>query len=218
MTSITDPNRPKSERILDAAEALFAAHGYDGVTMRQIAQQAGVDVALASYHFGKKLDVFEAAFLRRAQIMNDLRHKALAQVKQEQGEQLNIEHIIAALLKPVQQLQLNSDEGWQHYCALVAYINSSATWGKELMHNHFDDLIKEFIEALQQALPEATAEQLHWCYQYLSGAMTLTMANTGRIDRLSAGQCRSDDFATAYDLMIPFFVAGFQAICDGGKA
>ncbi|GAB2198571.1 TetR/AcrR family transcriptional regulator [Sessilibacter sp. MAH4] len=43
----------KKERILDSAEALFAQHGYDGVTIRQIAKLAEVDVALANYHFGK---------------------------------------------------------------------------------------------------------------------------------------------------------------------
>lgn len=49
---------PKRERILDAAEALFAEHGYDGVTLRQIATQASVDVALANYHFGKNSTCF----------------------------------------------------------------------------------------------------------------------------------------------------------------
>ena len=37
----------KRELIFDAAEALFSKHGYDGVTLRAIAKQAGVDVALA---------------------------------------------------------------------------------------------------------------------------------------------------------------------------
>ena len=55
---------PKRERILDSAEALFAEHGYDGVALRQIARCASVDVALASYHFGKKRDLFQAVFER----------------------------------------------------------------------------------------------------------------------------------------------------------
>ena len=57
----------KRDRILDVAERLFAEHGYDGVTIRQIASGAEVDVALASYHFGKKLDLFQAVFGRRAE-------------------------------------------------------------------------------------------------------------------------------------------------------
>ncbi|MFT7176774.1 MAG: AcrR family transcriptional regulator, partial [Halioglobus sp.] len=58
----TSKKGEKRERILDVAEELFALHGYDGVTMRQVSSGAKVDVALANYHFGKKLDLFHAVF------------------------------------------------------------------------------------------------------------------------------------------------------------
>jgi AcrR family transcriptional regulator len=213
MTDI-DPSIPKSERILDAAEELFAHHGYDGVTLRQIAHQAGVDVALANYHFGKKTELFEATFFRRAQIVNDLRRKSLEELQSRKGDAISVEDIVTAFLRPMQALQLSGDRGWQNYCALVAYINSSSVWGKELMHSNFDTLISHYIAALRVALPDTDLAKLHWCYHYLSGALTLTMANTGRIDRLSEGLCQSADFQTAYDLMIPFVVAGFERICQ----
>lgn len=204
----------KKDRILDAAEELFALHGYDGVTLRQIAQSAGVDVALASYHFGKKRDLFEATFYRRAQIINDLRMKSLQNSLAAHGDKITVDELLGAFLRPMQTLQLSADKGWQNYCALVAYINSSSVWGKELMHSNFDPLISYFIDALQKVLPNTSQEKLHWCYHYLSGALTLTMANTGRIDRLSDERCQSSDFQTAYDLMIPFVVAGFKKICE----
>ncbi|MGE3855914.1 MAG: TetR family transcriptional regulator [Dehalococcoidia bacterium] len=47
--------------ILEAARALFAAHGFRGATTRRIAQRAGVDVALLHHHFGSKAELFEAA-------------------------------------------------------------------------------------------------------------------------------------------------------------
>lgn len=78
---------PKRERILDAAEELFALHGFDGVTLRSIAKKAGVDVALANYHFGKKNDLFQATFLRRAQILNDVRMQALLEVERKANRQ-----------------------------------------------------------------------------------------------------------------------------------
>jgi AcrR family transcriptional regulator len=82
----------KRDRILDAAEALFAERGYDGVTLRQIASEARVDVALASYHFGKKLDLFNAVFERRADALNRSRLEALRRVQQgthQQAQQLS---------------------------------------------------------------------------------------------------------------------------------
>ncbi len=209
-----DTNIPKRERILDAAEALFAEHGYDGVTLRQIAKRAGVDVALANYHFGKKLDLFQAVFERRAEHLNESRREALHRCQAEAGRKgPTVEQIIEAFLRPLELAQETGDEGWRHYLALIAYINNSPFWGPRMMSQLFDELVQEFIDALKKALPGASEEDIYWCYHNLSGALTLTLANTGRIDKLSRGACHSADFQAAYDHMIPFTAAGFRKVC-----
>lgn len=50
-------------RILDAALSLFSQGGYDKVSVRDIAQQAGVNVAAISYHFGGKPALYRAAMV-----------------------------------------------------------------------------------------------------------------------------------------------------------
>ena len=207
---------PKSERILDVAEELFALHGYDGVTLRQIATGAGVDVALASYHFGKKMDLFNAVFERRAGQLNESRLSALRRCQETAGSKgPTVEQIIEAFLRPLEIAQETGDEGWTNYLALIAYINNSPYWGEKMMSKLFDKLVLEFIAALRTALPGARDEDLYWCYHNLSGALTLTLAQTGRIDKLSGGKCRSGDFQAAYDHMIPFTAAGFRNVCNG---
>ena len=205
----------KRDRILDAAEALFAERGYDGVTLRQIASEARVDVALASYHFGKKLDLFNAVFERRADALNRSRLEALRRVQQANAPTgPTVEQIIEAFLRPLELTQENADPGWRHYLALIAYVNNSTYWGKQMMSKLFDDLVQEFIAALRVALPGASDENLFWCYHNLSGALTLTFAQTERIDALSKGKCLSSDFQAAYDHMIPFVAAGFRRVCQ----
>lgn len=54
------PSRTREE-ILAVARRRFFADGYDGVSLRSIAEEAGVDVALISYHFGSKKGLFGAA-------------------------------------------------------------------------------------------------------------------------------------------------------------
>jgi TetR/AcrR family transcriptional regulator, upper aerobic nicotinate degradation pathway regulator len=49
-------------RILLAAKKLFARQGYDATTVRQICEEAGVNVALVSYYFGGKENVFNSLF------------------------------------------------------------------------------------------------------------------------------------------------------------
>ncbi len=213
-----EPARPKSERILDAAEELFALHGYDGVTLRQIAKSAGVDVALANYHFGRKLDLFNAVFERRAAHLNRARLDALRACQAQAGDGgASVEEIIEAFLRPLELAQETGDAGWQHYLALVAYINNSPYWGKQMMSKLFDELVMEFIKALRVALPGAADSDIFWCYHNLSGALTLTLAQTGRIDQLSRNLCHSSDFKAAYDHMIPFCAAGFRQVCLAPK-
>src|SRR3981081_4080050 len=73
--------KPRKERILDAAERLFARHGFYGVSVRNITDAAEVDVALVNYHFGSKRELFAAVFQRRAEILNPERLARLEEVR-----------------------------------------------------------------------------------------------------------------------------------------
>jgi len=204
------------ERILNAAEELFAQHGFDGVTVRQIMRKAGADVALAYYHFKSKRDLFDAVLLRHAEVLNDLRLKALEEVEARHTDDLpSVEEIIAAFTNPLLQLLVEDHEKWKHYFALIAQINNSPEWGGELMTRFFDPLVKRFLEALRRAKPEWSEAEIYWSYHFLSGALTLTFAETGRIDNLSGGLCRSTDMEAISERMPRFVAAGFRALAEG---
>ena len=84
---VTPPTRPKRRRgpradaadtrgaVLEAARARFAAHGYAGTRLRDVAADADVDVALVSYFFGSKDGLFAAAMelpINPAQLVEEL--------------------------------------------------------------------------------------------------------------------------------------------------
>lgn len=215
VTTMTD-KKPRKVLILDAAESLFAQYGYDGVTLRQITKKAGVDLALANYHFGPKRDLFNAVLERRAVVINDVRLNALDACVREAKGNPSVESIIDAYLRPLGEVQNSADEGLRHYLALIAYVNNSHEYGNEFMTHFFNPLVKRFIEALRQALPGADEQAIYWGYHYLSGALTLTFADTGRLDILSNGKASSSDFETGYAHMIPFIAAGIRSICAPG--
>lgn len=56
----------KQVNILRTAEKLFADKGYDGTSVRDIADEAGVNLAMISYYFGSKLKLMEAIFEQRS--------------------------------------------------------------------------------------------------------------------------------------------------------
>ena len=52
----------KQIQIIETAEELFANRGYDGTSVRDIADVAGINVAMISYYFGSKEKLMEALF------------------------------------------------------------------------------------------------------------------------------------------------------------
>ncbi|MDX1515611.1 MAG: TetR/AcrR family transcriptional regulator [Woeseiaceae bacterium] len=207
------------ERILDSAEALFARRGFDGVTVRQIMARADADVALAYYHFKSKRDLFDAVLMRRAETLNTLRLQALADVEQRHVEDdVSVEEIIEAFTRPLLDILEKDPDEWRDYMALIAQINNSPEWGGELMTRFFDPLVTRFLDAIRRALPGCRDEDLFWSYHFLSGALTLTFAETGRLDNLSGGLCRSSDMAAANARMPRFIAAGFRALCGDRKS
>lgn len=202
-----------SETILDVAEDLFSKHGFYGVTIREVAREAGVDTALVHYYFGAKRGLFDAVFLRRAEILNADRMAALERYEREAGDDLTVEGVINAFLQMTLEWGEKGGPGWKHYFALVAQANANPVWGGETMTRYFDPVVYRMIELLKRAMPGAPDEALFWAYHNLSGALTLTLGETGRLDRLSGGVCRSGDLPTAYDNMARFAAAGFRALC-----
>ena len=203
------------ERILDAAEELFAQHGFDGVTVRQVTRKANVDVALAHYYFGTKRGLFDSVFLRRAAILNDARLKSIDQYQIDPGPGgATVEGFIQAFLGPIMEYWASGEPGWKHYLAIVAQVNNTPKWGGETMARYFDPVIHRLIDAIRGIMPGAHDDDLYWSYQFLSGALTLTFAETGRIDLLSSGVCHSTDYEAVKARMAPFIAAGFRRLCQ----
>lgn len=201
------------ESILDAAEDLFSKHGFYGVTIREVAREAGVDTALVHYYFGAKRGLFDAVFLRRAEVWNNERVEAINRYAREAGADMTLEGLLEAFLRPPFEWSLKGGPGWKHYSALVAQTNANPTFGGETMARYFDPAIRRLIELIRQVLPEAREVDLYWAYHNLSGALTLTLGETGRLDRLSNGLCRSGDLESACAYMVRFAAAGFRAVC-----
>lgn len=86
-------------RLLDAAEALYAARGVDAVSLREILQEAGARNATAvQYHFGDRAGIIRAIFARHAPEVEARRHALLDAY--EDGEQ-GVRPLAAALVRPM---------------------------------------------------------------------------------------------------------------------
>lgn len=205
-----------TEQILDAAEYLFSRHGLYGVTLKDVAKRVGVHHTLVNYYFDDKQTLFDAVFARRAVVTIEKRMKALDDYHREAGDTPTVEGALHAFLDTDLDLYIQGGEGWKNYGAFGAQASNSPE-GAVFMDKYFDPVVLRLIEILKKALPEADEADIFWGYHFVTGALMLTLARTGRIDKLSHGVCRSDDYEAVKARMARFMAAGFREICEQRK-
>lgn len=201
------------EQILDTAEYLFSRNGLYGVTLKDVAKRVGVHHTLLNYYFEDKKKLFDAVFARRAVVTSERRMKVLDDYERASGGKPTIEGALHAFLDTDLDLYIEGGEGWRNYGALSAQVANTPEWGAGMMDAHFDPVVLRLIGILKKALPEAAEEDIFWGYHFVTGGLMLTLARTGRIDRLSGGLCNSNDFDAVKDRMAAFMAAGFLQIC-----
>jgi len=207
----------KIEQILDAAEYLFSKHGLYGVTLKDVARRVGAHHTLLNYYFVDKKKLFDAVFARRAVVTSTRRMAALEAYDAQTHGRPSVEGALRAFLDTDLDLYIQGGERWKNYGALGAQVANTPEWGAKLMDEQFDPVVLRLIELLKKALPRCEEEDIFWGYHFVTGALMLTLARTGRIDKLSSGRCRSDDFEAVKRRMASFMAAGFVELCGRRK-
>jgi len=201
------------EQILDEAEYLFSKNGLNGVTLRDVAKRVGIHTTLIHYYFKDKQHLFEEVFARRAGISSGRRMTALENYEAEAGENPTVEGALHAFLDTDLDLYYEGGENWMNYGSFCARVSNTQE-GAGLMDIHFDQVVLKLVSILKRALPDYSDEDIFWGYQFVTGALMNTLARTGRIDHLSGGICRSDDFPAVKQRIAKFMAAGFLALGD----
>lgn len=204
----------RKHAILLAAEKLFARHGYHVVTIRQIAEEAGVPLALVGYYYGQKHELFHAIFEHWGHTIEE-RLAGLAALTLDPEDVRTLPRIIEAFTAPV--LALRASAEGEYYALLVARELYHATEEADrVLRGYFDPLAEAYIDALHIALPHATRSQVAWGYQFALGSL-LHHLNDSRIERLSRGENKRADPAVA-PMLVSFIVGGLRAALPRQKA
>ncbi len=200
----------RKENILRAAERLFATRGFHGVSIRDIADEAGVPLALVGYYYGPKLELYHEIYHQRAGYIEQ-RLESLARAQREAPTGQQLEAIIAAFVLPVLQVAATPD-GRLFLRLMARGINDGLAEDDAVVRELFDPLAHAFIDALAQVAPQASRGTLAWCYQFALGAMLHHVVDE-RVERLSRGENRPDDEATAGPLLVRFITEGLRGVC-----
>lgn len=201
--------RSTRDRILDAAESLFAEDGLHAVSVRQIASAAGVPINLITYHFGSKDGLYRAVFERRSPTIVEQRLAGLRLAEDEPDPERRLTLIVKALVLPMVRLRvLDAQSRFGRLMAREA--SDPNAFKRGIIPKMFDPVAQEVVAALSRAMPERSKTQIYWGYQFALGALIYLMTDTGRIERLSGGLCRSHDAETVGRYLVPFLTAALR--------
>ena len=202
------------DQILNEAEYLFSKHGLHGVTLKDVAKRVGVHTTLMHYYFADKKALFDAVVERRVPITSGRRMAAMDAYEASVNGKVTVEGALHAYLDTDLDSYISGGEAWKNYGALGAQVANTPEWGSEIMNRLMDPVVRRLLDLLRKAMPNTPDEDIYWGYHFVSGALMMTLARTGRIDKLSGGLCRSEDFEAVKARMARFMAGGFRAICE----
>ena len=173
------------DRILHAAEELFAQQGFGATSLRQVTSRADVNIAAVNYHFGSKDNLVNEVFRRRMDDMSRDRLQALQYAQDRHGG--------GAFIRVIARAYAESNDNLRKF-----------------LSDQYGHVLREFAKAIGGCVPGLGKEELYWRLDFLSGALTYAMADFGLIKR-PASVSEATHRQRAAKALIRFASAGFQA-------
>lgn len=203
-----NPQFSTRQRILGAAEALFAERGFAGASLRQVTAAAKVNLAAVNYHFGSKDNLIEEVFRRRLDELSQQRLARLAEVNA--SGKATLEALLDAFITPALELSRDRKGGAVFMRVLARAFAEHNSNLRTFLSDNYGHVLKDFAAAFARVLPGLDKQELYWRLDIAVGALTYAMADFGVIQRRTGESEREHREQMARHL-IHFTAAGLRA-------
>ena len=195
--------------LLDAAERLFAEAGVDATSLRAITQAAGANLASVNYHFGSKEGLVRAVLARRIGPLNRERIARLEQSERD-GASPALDQVVRAFVAPTLEM-VRSEAGGPAFARFVvrAFTEPNPAL-RSMLEEQFREVVARFTAVLARCLPELPAEDVHWRFHFMVGAMVHTVGLGSIAHRYSDGICDPLDVEGVADRLVAFLTGGLR--------
>ncbi|WP_332672182.1 TetR/AcrR family transcriptional regulator [Aromatoleum sp.] len=200
------------DRLLDAAEALFVEHGFEGTSTRMITGAARANLAAVNYHFGSKDALVQEVFRRRLAELNRQRLAALDRLEAEaSGAPVRPSGILGAFFGTALQLAADTEHGGHTFMRLLGRTNTEPNaFIRQFLAEEYAGVLGRFLPALYRALPDVPREEILWRFHFMMGAMSYAIAGTDGL-QLFAGRFDDADPARLIPRLMSFLLGGLRA-------
>lgn len=195
--------------ILDAAEALFAEHGYDGTSLRSVTARAKVNLAAVNYHFGGKERLATEVLLRRVGPINAERHRRLDALPSRP----TMADVVRAFVEPVFPVQAGCVAGpaapGRDFCRMFGRMMAEQPpFLRAFLAGQFRELGHRFVACVRSTRTSIDPATAWWRLHFMAGAMAHTLLAGDGIAHLTEGLCDPDDAETTVEQLVAFVAAG----------
>lgn len=203
------------DRILDAAELLFAEKGFAETSLRMITSKANVNLAAVNYHFGSKNALIQAVFSRFFNPLIKLMEQGLRELGWAEGQSpaLELDDIFRLYTRSLLRVPTSHKNGVSIFMRLMGlgYTQSQGHLRKYL-ETEYEQTFQLFMRLIKSCTPELTTEERFWRIQFTLGATAFTMSSIQQLTEiLENSKDAQANPERVVDFLVPVLVAGLKA-------
>lgn len=201
------------ERILDAAEHLFAEKGFAETSLRLITSKAGVNLAAVNYHFGSKKALIQAVFTRFLDPFVTSLEQELDRHEQAGNPDQSLEELLEMLVRLVLAVKPRSGHDLSTFMRLLGLAFSQSQGHlRKYLGEVYGRVFKRYMTLVLRSAPELPVNVLFWRVHFMLGSAAFTLSSMKALKAM--GETEYGQRAGTEEIlrqMVPFFAAGMRA-------
>lgn len=173
------------DRILDAAEVLFAERGFAETSLRAITSRAGVNLAAVNYHFGAKEALIQSVFERFLDPFRDEFENQLDSL----ADDADLEQLLDLVARTALKVHRHDPHrlGILFRLAGLAYTQAQGHL-RVFLNRRYGGVFQRFATLLARAAPDLPPQVLFWRAHFSLGAAMFALSGLDSLRAISAGE------------------------------
>ncbi|MBT0586445.1 TetR/AcrR family transcriptional regulator [Alteromonas oceanisediminis] len=169
-------NLTTKQRIIIAAESLFANHGFENTSLRMITQQAGVNLASVNYHFGSKKNLIQAVLARYFDVA--IPHVDHSLEALDAATTVTVNSLVESIANALLEIEKQHPNGMAIFVQLLGR-GYSETQGhlRTFILTHYGNTIHTLRSRFQSVLPHVETSDLFWRLHFALGSFVFSMSS-----------------------------------------
>ncbi|PVZ68788.1 TetR/AcrR family transcriptional regulator [Pelagibaculum spongiae] len=200
------------DRILDAAESLFAEKGFSETSLRGITNKAEVNLASVNYHFGDKKSLIQAVIGRRIDALMPTWEADLTELSKI-GREVSLEYVLETIFRPILEMDQQTPGSATILMRLLGRAYSE-TQGhlRRFMQERYGTLLLGYYSLLSQSLPQLSPVELFWRTHFTLGTVAFTLASDEALKQIAESDYNeSAGIESVIRRLVPYLANGLRA-------